>query len=253
MSLDAYFDCGYNACMPKRTPTAVGEIYHVMNRGVEKRKIFMKPQDYSRFILGLYFFNDARMKYDIWTNLKTRKEQTLSILGSSSIGTPGVPIEEERLRSVDILAFALMPNHFHLILREIKEGGIASFMQKMTGYAKYFNQQYDRVGPLFQGRYKAVHVKDEEQLRTTFVYVHTNPVELKESEWKDFKVKDAPQAINRLKEYRWSSYNDYTGSPIFPAVTERDFFQKLYGGEQECKKAVEEWIAFKAENATDLQ
>lgn len=231
----------------------IGAIYHVINRGVEKRKIFMKPQDYSRFILGLYFFNDKNAKADIWTNLRSRRDKTLAVIGSR--GYPGYPLAgddtliDKRERLVDLLAFALMPNHFHFIIREIKEGGTSSFMQKMCGYVRYFNQQYDRVGPLFQGRYKAVEIKDEGQLRTTFVYVHTNPVELKEPEWKDLKVKNAKNAINWLGHYRWSSYHDYVGNPTFPDVTQRDSFLKLYGGEKECRQAIDDWVLFKAENA----
>ncbi len=234
--------------MPARIPIEVGEIYHVINRGVEKREIFRKPQDYSRFILGLYFFNDKNPKNDIWTNLQRNKEQVVAVLEGSSRGLPGSPREDERDRLVDLLGFALMPNHFHLIVRETREGGVVSFMQKVGGYAQYFNRQYDRTGTLFQGRYKSVYLKDEEQLRTAFVYVHTNPVELKESEWRNLKVKDAQRAMGWLKEYRWSSYNDYTGNPTFPNVTQRDFFSDLYNGEQECKKAIEDWISYKAEN-----
>lgn len=236
--------------MPLRIPIQVGAVYHVINRGVEKRKIFMKPQDYSRFVLGLYFFNDRDANADIWTKLQYRKDSTLNILGypDHPSGDNGL-LENKRERIIDLLAFTLMPNHFHLIIREIKEGGIASFMQKMGGYVRYFNAQYNRVGPLFQGRYKAVEIKDEGQLRTTFVYVHTNPVELKEPEWKDLKVKNAKNAINWLGQYRWSSYHDYIGNPTFPDVTQRDLFSKLYSSEKECRQAIDDWILFKAENA----
>lgn len=233
--------------MPNRIPIAVGGIYHIINRGVEKRKIFMKPQDYARFVLGLYFFNDAHAKYDIWTNFQNRKSQTLAILGQS--GSPRMEGEEERDPLVDLLAFTLMPNHFHFIIREIVEDGITRFMQKMGGYSQYFNQQYDRVGSLFQGRYKAVHIKTDDQLRTAFVYVHTNPVELKEPSWKDWKVKDGPAALNFLGNYRWSSYGDYIGKPTFPAVTERKFLLDVFDGEKECKQAVEDWVLFKAKSA----
>lgn len=240
--------------MPARPPFAVGAIYHVINRGVDKRVIFMKTQDYARFILGLHFFNDRNSECDIWTNLQNKKEQTLSILGRP--GGPNrtnilaeVETKDERERLVDILVFALMPNHYHLIIREISEGGISAFMQKMGGYAWYFNKQYDRSGTLFQGRYKAVPIQDEMQLGNVFTYVHTNPVGLKEPEWKDLKVKNAQNALNWLATYRWSSYHDYIGKPSFPTVTERSFFLDFYGGEQSCRQAVEDWVTFKAENA----
>lgn len=236
----ALLECLY---MPFRTPAEIGGIYHVINRGVDKRNIFLKPQDYARFILGLYFFND-RKGSDIWTSLKNKEQEISTILGR-----PDRPIRDERKRIVDLLAFVLMPNHYHLIIREIEEGGISTFMQKMGGYSWYFNKQNERVGSLFQGRYKAVRIRDDTQLSNVFVYVHTNPVELKDPEWKDFKVKNAKNAIYWLENYRWSSFHDYMGRLTFPMVTQRDFFLKYYGGEKNCQRAVEDWIKFKAENA----
>ena len=122
-------------------------------------------------------------------------------------------------------------------------------MRKMGGYATYFNKQYDRVGPLFQSRYKSVSVKDEAQLSTVFVYVHTNPIELKEPGWKDLKVKNLRNALKRLENYRWSSYHDYAGKPTFPLTIQRDFFLNFFEGEESCRQAIEDWIKFKARNA----
>src|SRR3989344_1209243 len=88
--------------MPYREPVNKGEVYHVFNRGVDKREIFLKNQDYLRFILALYILNDAENRYDIWTSLNFKKEATLSLL-KSTIGTPGVPIVDTRLRFVELL------------------------------------------------------------------------------------------------------------------------------------------------------
>lgn len=147
------------------------------------------------------------------------------------------------------MAFVLMPNHYHLVMREIVDGGISSFMQKMCGYAGYFNKKHNRVGSLFQSRYKAIPMQSEGQLGIIFQYVHTNPVELKEPQWKEHKVKNKEEAIDWLKIYRWSSYHDYIGKPTFPAVIKRDFFLDFFGGEQKCRKVVEDWVSFKARKA----
>ena len=80
---------------------------------------------------------------------------------------------------VKILAFCFMPNHIHLLVRQIKNNGITQFMRKFgAGYAAYFNKRYDRRGHLFQGRFKAVHIKNNEQLKTIFVYIYTNSISL---------------------------------------------------------------------------
>jgi len=223
----------------------IGGIYHIVNRGVEKRKIFLKDQDYSRFILGLEFFNTTD-SIDLWDLLA----QGGTVPPWHSLGKW---LEEHRKKRndpiIELMAFVLMPNHYHLIAREIMKGGISLFMRKMGGYSTYFNKQYDRVGSLFQSRYRAVPVKEEAQLNAVFVYVHTNPVELKEPSWKDLKVKNFNEAIDWLERYRWSSYHDYVGKATFPTVIQQTFFLNFYKGQKGCRRAVQEWIKFKAENA----
>lgn len=219
----------------------IGQIYHVVNRGVEKRKIFLKNQDYERFILGLELFNDKK-PFNIWDTI-----------AGSNFAIAGKRLKEEReknkTRLVDLLAFTLMPNHYHLILREVVEGGISFFMKKLGGYSTYFNKQYDRVGSLFQSRYKLIPIKDDKQLSATFAYVHTNPVELIEPGWKDKKLENVNQAIDYLKNYKWSSYQDYIGYFNFPKVVQQEFFSEFYGGNKNCQIVTEEWIKFKAKES----
>jgi len=209
-----------------------------MNRGVEKRDIFLKNQDYSRFILALELFN-TRSEINIW--------QLIARAGTVPARTR---LEAQRNQKheaiVELMAFTLMPNHYHLIVREIVEGGIGLFMKKLGGYSTYFNKQYNRVGSLLQSRYKAVKITNDAQLTNTFCYVHTNPVGLWERGWKNFTVANSPAAINKLQHYRWSSYNDYIGVPQFPALTRREFFIQRFGNPETCKQFIEDWVAFKA-------
>lgn len=216
----------------------INGIYHIVQRGIEKRKIFLKPQDYHRFILGLECCNTSEPT-DLWT----------LIVGSDPTML-GKRLTEQRNKKLapitKLLAFVLMPNHIHLILQEIKEGGISKYVQKLGGYATYFNKQYDRVGALFQSRFKAVPIKDDTQLNTVFAYVHTNPVELWEPGWKKCKVKNPEKAIKKLEGYWASSYNDYIGKPKFPQAIHRKFFLDFYNGEKRCEQAVKDWVLFKA-------
>ena len=100
-------------------------------------------------------------------------------------------------RSVELINFALMPNHFHITTREIKENGNSNYMQRiLNAYTKYFNAKYGRNGHLFQGPYKIVHVEDNEQLLYLSTYIHRNPREIKE--WK-----------NKEHKFPYSSYQDY--------------------------------------------
>ncbi len=220
----------------------IGNIYHVINRGVDGRKIFTKNQDYSRFILSLEFFN-TKKEINIWDLVKGGSDPTLIEKLKKEREKPYEPI-------VELLAFVLMPNHYHLLIREITHGGISLFMQKIGGYSLYFNEQYDRSGSLFQSRYKCVEIKTDAQLFAAFNYVHTNPVELIEPMWKKQQVKYFNKANDFLKNYENSSYRDYIGIPTFPNTTSREFFLEIFNREKGCRKEIEDWIKFKANNYT---
>ena len=102
-------------------------------------------------------------------------------------------------RTVELVAFCIMPNHFHLIIKELEEGGIATYMQRvLTAYSKYYNTKYEKSGHVFQGPYQAVHVGDNRQLLHLSAYIHRNPREI--SKW-----------FNKEDQYQWSSYRDYIG------------------------------------------
>jgi putative transposase len=141
---------------------AVGEYYHVYNRGVEKRVVFSDEFDYQRFLLLLLLAND---------------EQSIEV--QQLVRDNSIPqlLKQTREPLVKVLAFSLMPNHYHLLIKESKENGISKFMQKVgTGYSMYFNLRNDRSGCLFQGRYKAKHAIDDRYLKYLFEYIHLNPV-----------------------------------------------------------------------------
>lgn len=223
--------------MPRRKIQITnGEFYHIVKRGVEERKIFLDEEDYFRFINSLLVFNDKMPAP--WQSRAFWNQRAPDSLAKSGY-KPKVPL-------VEIHAFVLMPNHFHLLVRQLIENGIAILMQKLGGFTYYFNKKNKRTGTLFQDRYKIIHIESEEQLKNNFVYIHTNPIALVESEWKDWKVKNPDEAINFLEEYYWSSYRDYLEKTNFPSVTERIFFLRLFNGEEGIKKEVNSWILFKS-------
>jgi len=209
------------------------EIYHIYNRGVEKRKIFLDKQDYLRFIHCLFEFNDGAPATNTsfyFTRLKNIEVQPRYI-------------RQPRKLLVEILCFSLLPNHFHLLLRQRKDQGIVKFMQKLgTGYTMYFNQKYKRVGPLFQGRFKAVLVKQEAYFIYLPDYIHLNALDLIESDWREGKIRNYKKAMKFLENYRWSSYLDYIGKKNFPSVTSRKFLLEFFDGQEEYKKQMENWL-----------
>jgi len=111
---------------------------------------------------------------------------------------------------VDLGAYALMPNHHHLLLRELIDGGITSFMRKLgTGFTMFFNLKYERTGPLFSGRFKARHIEDDNHFRRTVHYIHSNVAELYEPRWKEGVINNERELRRKMLSYPYSSLLDY--------------------------------------------
>ena len=118
----------------------------------------------------------------------------------------------ERKPLVRIMADCLKPNHFHLLVEEIQKNGISRFMQKLgVGYTKFFNKKYERVGPLFQGVFKAVEIKKDEQLHYIIAYINViNPGQELEPELKT-AAKDPEEIMRFIEHYPWSTHLEYLG------------------------------------------
>lgn len=196
--------------MLRDAPFIKGEIYHLYLRGVDKREIFCSDSARRRFQLSLFLSNDKYGNVQIRNTLKTFARDNNENASFSRIYN-----EYERGEQlVDILAYAFMPNHFHLLVRERTEegGGISTFMQKLIiGYTKFFNLANERKGALFEGTFKSKHVNDEAYFRWLFSYIHLNPLKLIEPGWREGIIRDMPHAIQFLNNYAWSSFPDYAG------------------------------------------
>ena len=154
-----------------------GGFYHIYNRGVEKRIVFTDKLDYKIFLSYLKAYL-----------------------------SPPYPGQVRPVRVSDIheqiqlICYCLMPNHFHLLVKQKNRFGIVTFMRRLTNaYTRYFNERYKRVGPLFQGSYKAVLIQEEPYLLHLTRYIHLNPLDLQ------------TQNRSHLLAYPYSTYGDYLG------------------------------------------
>ena len=208
------------------------DLYHAVNRGVEKRNIFLDSQDYARFVHNLYAFNDKDPVVNFGRSFSTTA--SMSDLGGHSFDTRG----PEQL--VKIHAWCLMRNHFHLLLSERQENGISKFLMKVNvGYAKYFNEKYQRNGYVFQGRTKRILIEREQQFNYILHYIHLNPLDYcKGAEnWrirtKGENKQNLQKIFNYLRGYRWRSYRDYIGEKNFPSLLDTGLITKEYSKEIE--------------------
>jgi len=166
-----------------------GEYYHILGRGNNKQKIFLNKGDYTRFLFLILFFQLPKTFGDIGFEVsKFLRDGKFSTVYKD---------KDLKNKYVELVSFCLMPNHYHLIVKENKEGGISRYMQRiLNSFTKYHNTKYEKVGNLFQGPFKAIHVDSNEQLLHLSAYIHHNSKELKN--WKGKEIK-----------YPWSSYLDY--------------------------------------------
>jgi len=224
--------------MANKNPQLVNdEIYHVISRTVGDTVVFEDEKDFFRGIFCIYEFNNDNT-VNIWKRRKERAAEK-KVLGRTS------PTLQERNMFVEVLAFSFMPNHLHLLLKQIKNDGIEKFMQKVgTGFAGYFNKKYNRKGHLFN-KFRAVHIKNDDQLKHAFTYVHTNLISLIEPGWKEKGVKNPEKVKEFLENNKRHSYPDYLGKNNFPSVTNRDFLLETMGGINSCKAFVDNWITYK--------
>lgn len=179
----------------RRDPFAVDEWYHCYNRGIDKRVVFESERDCERFAEALYLCNDSdsgeRSYFDHIPHKEIFKRDRSAPL-------------------VAIGAYCLMPTHYHLLLREIVDDGISRFMHKLgTSYTMYFNAKNERSGNLFNKPFRSRHVSDDQYFRHVAQYIHLNPAEIFEKGWKEGKLTSLSKLENRMRQYRFSSFQDY--------------------------------------------
>ncbi|MBI2011538.1 transposase [Candidatus Daviesbacteria bacterium] len=162
--------------------------YHVFNRGIEKRPIFTNQWELKRAeeLMKFYQYQNTPIRFSQFNLLsKERQQEIWEIISTSK-------------KLIEIICFCFMPNHFHFLLKQLEDKGVATFIANFTNaYTKYFNTRYQRIGPLFEGVFKAVYVETDEQLIHLSRYIHLNPVSSSLIE------------TSKLENYVWSSYPNY--------------------------------------------
>lgn len=219
--------------MSRNLNISINEFYHIYNRGNDKREIFRNEIDYVRFQTLLYLCNNIKsIHIGDYINASVSIKKLLSLA------------REETL--VDIGAYCLMPNHFHLLIKEKIGGGTSLFMQKLsTAYTMYYNKKYNKTGSLFGGRFKAKHLDSDQYLKYQYSYIHLNPVSIIDGGWKKKKIIDVKKAKNFLMSYNYSSYKDYLGeSRKESVILERHSFPEYFSNSAQFFEMVDEWLSF---------
>ena len=230
--------------MLRKDPFVTGEYYHIYNRGIDKRIIFKSKNDYERFAVLLYIANtEEALKLDNLVNILHKSYEEI------------MQVEKEKAL-VSIGAWCLMPNHFHLIVRQEVEGGITKFMRKLgVGYSMFFNIKYKRQGALFGGPFKSKCIKsDDNYLRQLFAYVHLNPLDLEFPNWEKeiFKLSvENNRMKNFLQLYKYSSYPEYVGADrVEKNILNKHGFPDYFKDADSFKDFFENYLSAPSENGS---
>ena len=198
---------------------AVGEFYHLYNRGNDKKIIFKKQKDYEHFLYLMYICNTTKSIELRYLNKNFDRKETL----------------------VDIGAYCLMPNHFHIFIYEKTDNGISKYMRKLlTAYSMYFNKKYERTGKLYEGVFKSVHASTNNQLKYIYSYIHLNPAKLIDKNWKENKTKDISKLLNYVFSYHYSSLKEYADKKF--KIINKTPFPNYFNNINDHKKELFEWL-----------
>lgn len=201
-------------------------------RGNDRKKIFLDEKDRLRFLVLLYVTNNQEVIH------------LSDYLGKNLTRFFTRP---RKNRFVDIGAYCLMPNHFHLLIRARDDGGTSSFMLKlMTAYSMYFNKKHQKTGGLFERPFKAQHVSSDTHLKYLFAYVHLNPVKIHDpANWGQKIIPNPKKARDFLNNYPFSSAQHYFGKPrLEDAILNKESFPEYFQNPGEFSEWVYDWISY---------
>lgn len=204
----------------RKTEFSNEEYYHLVNRGVGKKNIFTNQSDYTRFLFLILNYQSP-----ITINNPSRIIKNFNPSSGFKVSNK---TEDEVVNSryIELVAFCLMPNHFHILVKQTEDKGVSRYMQRIqNAYTKYFNTKYQTNGHLFQGPFRANRVEDNDQLLYLSAYIHKNSTEL-------------PGWRKREVDYQWSSLGDYVKENRWPKLLKPEIILEQFNNKQEYQ----EWI-----------
>jgi putative transposase len=198
----------------RKTKFELGGHYHLFNRGVDNRNVFVSKEDYDRFEAYLYLLND------------TESPRAANFFVGKRYGSIFESARTQPL--IAIGAFSLLPTNFHIIASPLVDRGLPKFMQKLTtAYTMYFNDKYQRTGSLFEGTYKAHGATSDNHLKFLLSLTHLAPAQLFNKKWAEDDIFKLERLSGELMDYRYSSVGEYiSGKNI---ITDPQYFPRYFG------------------------
>lgn len=225
-----------------------GQYYHIYSRVILNTPEFNDKSSAERLALNFWIANSTKSDevFRYLQNLKNRKDISQERI---------IEILERGEKIVDVLCYVIMPDHYHLLLKERRENGIHNFMHKCnTSAAKYINIKNNRHGPLFESRFKSKHVDKNNYLLHLSLYIHLNPLDvLYGKEWREHKLKDWNSIRVKLLGYSWSSleaFLDQNRKDLI--ISDREVITKQFINSQDYERFLREWSTEQFEKLSEF-
>lgn len=220
--------------MIRKEKFVAGEYYHIYNRTVFKIPEFKDNGNAKKLAQNFLLANS------------TKSSQAFDYLRSNKTSTVerALEIAKQGEKLTEILCYSIMPNHYHLLLRESKEGGITDFIRRCnTSIAKYINTKTERAGPLFESNFKSKHIDSNNYLLHLSVYIHLNPLDFLDGEqWRENKLKDWKKKKARLLGYKWTSLKHYLMENFNdPIISGEEIILSQFNNKGDYENFLQEW------------
>ncbi len=211
----------------RKDPLVTGEVYHVYNKSIAGYRIFNNDSEFLRMINVVCYYQREKpgLKFSDFIRSPEAKNNHLPPRRWESGG---------REKLVEIIAYCIMPTHLHLVVKQLKEYGISTFMSNVqNSYARYFNTKHERKGPLWEGKFQNLLVETDEYLLHLTRYIHLNPT--------------TAHLVDKPEDWLSSSYQEYLFSTDNSRICKYDDILDI--GSKDYKEFVEDRISYQRELA----
>lgn len=228
----------------RKVPFAPGEYYHIYNRTILSAPEFKNGRNAARLAQAFLLANSTN---------STKAFEFLRNNENASVDD-ALKISREGEKLVDILCYSVMPDHYHLLVKELRENGISNFIRKCNiSVAKYINTKNDRRGTLFESRFNAKHINTNDYLLHLSLYIHLNPLDIVSGrEWRMNNLQDWEKVREKLLRYPWSSLGAYLEDKEDQIISGTEIVLDQFNDEKDYESFLQDWSENSLEKIKDL-